>query len=122
MVKVLIIDDSAFQRKVLSSILVDLGYDVITAENGSQGVTSAIAETPAVLISDLLMPEYDGFWVLEQYKAGKFDLPIIIVTSDVQVTTMETCLKMGAVAFLNKPVKKEELKSALVRALAGENR
>jgi CheY-like chemotaxis protein len=119
MVKVLIIDDSAFQRKILTAILVDLGYEVISAENGHQGITRALVDNPDVLISDLLMPEYDGFWVLEQKKAGKIRIPVIIVTSDVQRTTQERCLHMGATAFLNKPVKKEEIRSAIDTALDG---
>jgi CheY-like chemotaxis protein len=118
MVKVLIIDDSAFQRRILSNILLDLGHDVITAENGNQGIERALAENPAVLISDLLMPEYDGFWVLEQYMTGKISMPVIIVTSDIQSSTIDKCRKMGARAFLNKPVKKEEIGSAIDIALA----
>jgi CheY-like chemotaxis protein len=119
MVKILIIDDSAFQRKILSGTLTGLGYEVITADNGHQGVETAIAEKPDVVITDLLMPEYDGFWVLEQYKAGKIRTPVIILTSDIQLTTMEKCRLMGAVAFLNKPVKKEEIRAAVENALAG---
>jgi len=122
MVKILIIDDSAFQRKILSKILVDLGHEVLTTENGRQGIECAIREKPDVLISDLLMPEYDGFWVLEQHKARKISVPVIIVTSDIQTTTMETCRKMGAVAFLNKPVKSEEIQTAIQAAVEGGNR
>ena len=119
MVKVLIIDDSAFQRKILSHAVSDLGYEVITANNGREGIDCAVKEDPEVIITDLLMPEYDGFWVLEQLKARKIPIPAIIITSDVQTTTMDRCRNMGAVAFLNKPVKKENIQSAISIAIAG---
>jgi CheY-like chemotaxis protein len=119
MVKVLLIEDSAFQRKIVSSIVKDLGYDVITADNGSEGIECIIADKPAVIISDLLMPEYDGIWVLEHLKAKGIKIPVIIVTSDVQTTTKNRCMDLGAFFFMNKPVQKDLLKSAIEKALTG---
>jgi two-component system, chemotaxis family, protein-glutamate methylesterase/glutaminase len=84
MVKVLIIDDSAFQRKILSNIPNDLGHDETTEENGKMGIERSSAKKPDVLITDLLMPEYDGFWVQEPYMARKISMPVIIVTSDIR--------------------------------------
>ncbi len=119
MVTVLLIEDSAFQRKVVSSIVKDLGYDVITADNGYEGVERILTDKPAVILSDLLMPEYDGIWVLEQLKAKSIKTPVIIVTSDVQTTTKDRCMALGAFGFMNKPVQKDLLKSAIEKALAG---
>ncbi len=119
MVKVLLIEDSAFQRKIISSIVKDLGYDIITAENGHEGIERILKEKPAVILSDLLMPEFDGIWVLEQIRARGIKVPIIIVTSDVQTMTRDHCMELGAFRYLNKPVQKDLLKSAIVQALAG---
>jgi len=119
MVKVLIIDDSAFQRKILSHLVSGLCYDVITADNGQDGIRKALDEKPDLLLTDLLMPEYDGFWLLEQRASQNIAIPVIIITSDVQTTTLSRCLEMGAVGFLNKPVKPEELQSAILKALSG---
>jgi len=119
MVTVLLIEDSAFQRKVVSGIVKDLGYDVITADNGHDGLERIFADKPAVILSDLLMPEYDGMWVLEQLKAKGIKIPVIIVTSDVQTTTKNHCMDLGAFGYLNKPVQKDLLKSAIGKALAG---
>lgn len=119
MVKVLLIEDSAFQRKVISSIVKDFGYEVITADNGYEGVERIRTGKPDVILSDLLMPEYDGTWVLEQLKAKGITTPVIIVTSDVQNTTKDRCMGLGAFGYLNKPVQKDLLKSAIEKALAG---
>jgi CheY-like chemotaxis protein len=119
MVTVLLIEDSAFQRKVISTIVKDLGYDVITADNGHEGVERILNDKPSVILSDLLMPEYDGIWVLEQLKAKGIRTPVIIVTSDVQTTTKNRCMDLGTFCFMNKPVQKDLLKSAIEKALAG---
>jgi CheY-like chemotaxis protein len=119
MVTVLLIEDSAFQRKIISSIVKDLGYDIITADNGHEGFERILNDKPAVILSDLLMPEYDGTWVLEQLKAKGIKIPVIIVTSDVQTSTKDHCMSLGAVGYLNKPVQKDLLKSAIGKALAG---
>jgi CheY-like chemotaxis protein len=119
MVKVLVIDDSAFQRKILSHLVQGMGYEVITADNGQDGIGQALDNNPDILVTDLLMPEYDGYWLLEQRASHHLDIPVIILTSDVQTTTMKRCMELGALAFLNKPVKPEELQSAILTALAG---
>jgi CheY-like chemotaxis protein len=119
MVKILVIDDSAFQRKILTHLVNGFGYDIVTADNGQDGINQALLEKPDVILTDLLMPEYDGYWLLEQRSSQGIAIPVIIVTSDVQTTTMTRCLEMGAFGFLNKPVKAEELHSAIRKALAG---
>jgi CheY-like chemotaxis protein len=122
MVTVLIIDDSSFQRKILTATLKELGCEVIPAENGQDGIKKAAGQKPDVLITDLLMPEYDGYWVLEQMKLHNLKIPAIVITSDVQTTTKERCHGLGAYVFLNKPVKKEELHTAIRTALASGKR
>ncbi|MEI7433235.1 MAG: response regulator [Methanomicrobiales archaeon] len=122
MVTVLLIEDSAFQRKIISGIVKDLGYDIITADNGHEGVERILNDKPAIILSDLLMPEYDGIWVLEQLKASGIKTPVIVVTSDVQTSTKDQCMSLGAFGYLNKPVQKDLLKSEMGKALAGGTR
>ena len=119
MVTVLLIEDSAFQRKIISSIVKGFGYDIITADNGLEGVKRILDDKPAIILSDLLMPEYDGIWVLEQLKAKGIKIPVIIVTSDVQTSTKDHCMSLGAFGYLNKPIQKDLLKSEIGKALAG---
>ena len=118
--KILIIDDSSFQRKIVSSILQEAGYTLLVADNGKDGITLAEKEKPDLIISDLLMPEYDGFYLLEQAHTSKAGHKILIVTSDIQHSTRDKCIKLGAVGLINKPVKKEILLSAVEKVLSGE--
>ena len=120
MVKILIIDDSLFQQKILTGILKEAGYDVVCAENGKDGLEYAEKEKPDVVITDLLMPEFDGFFLLESMKAKIERVPVIIITSDIQDSTRKRCTTLGAAGFLNKPVKKETLLPAIKKVLSSE--
>lgn len=116
--KVLVIDDSSFQRKIISGVLGENGYVVISRENGKEGLEQALQEKPDLIFTDLLMPEYDGFWLLEQLKTHNLSVPVIVLTSDIQKTTGDRCRGLGAVAILNKPINKEQVLSA-VRTILG---
>jgi CheY-like chemotaxis protein len=117
LVKILVIDDSLFQRKIISGILTENGYQVTLAVNGKEGIEHVEKEQPDLILTDLLMPEYDGYWVLEQLKVRKRAIPVIIFTSDIQTTTEKRCRELGVVAFLNKPVDKKQMISTIQNAL-----
>lgn len=114
---ILVIDDSSFQRKIIAGILTENGYRVTLSENGKEGIEQVAKEEPDIIITDLLMPEYDGYWVLEQLSARKCTVPVIILTSDIQKTTEKRCRDLGVVAFLNKPVDKNQMIPAIQDAL-----
>ncbi len=117
MPKILVIDDSKFQRKVISALLESEGYSVITAENGNSGFDLVLNESPDLVICDLLMPELDGFGFLEKIRQNNANVPVIILTSDIQNTTRKRCLDMGAYTILNKPLAKETLLPVLGLAI-----
>ena len=117
MATVLVIDDSSFQRKIIAGILTENGYRVVLSENGKDGIERLDKEQPDLIISDLLMPEYDGYWVLNALKKTGRTIPIIILTSDIQKTTVMRCRELGVFAFLNKPVEKNQLIEAVRKAL-----
>jgi CheY-like chemotaxis protein len=117
LVKILVIDDSSFQRKIISGILTENGHQVIQAVNGKDGIEQVEKEEPDLIITDLLMPEYDGHWVIDQLNARKSTIPVIIITSDIQKTTEKRCREHGVVAFLNKPVDKNQVISSIENVL-----
>jgi twitching motility two-component system response regulator PilH len=122
MPKVLIIDDSGFQRKIITSILEAEGNMVLTAENGRTGFDIAVKESPDLIICDLLMPELDGYGLLRLVRDHKLAIPVLILTSDIQNTTRTECLALGALDVLNKPVKKETLVPIIKDALRSAKR
>ena len=120
MVKILVIDDSSFQRKIICSILKEDGYELVTAENGKDAMEHLGTYAPDLIICDLLMPEFDGYYLLEELRAEKSAIPTLIVTSDIQKPTREKCYRMGARGLINKPVNKESLLPIVKKILAGE--
>ena len=109
MARILIIDDSTFQRRILLSLLKEMGHSVLEASNGREGLDTALREKPDLIITDLLMPELDGFSFLREAKKAGLATPVLIVTSDIQTATRDRCLALGASGVLNKPVKKDSL-------------
>lgn len=117
MTRILIIDDSAFQRRIIRGLLTAEGYDVREACNGSEGLALADDEIDGVLL-DLIMPEMDGFAVLEALQRERPDLPAVVLSADIQDATRQQCLALGARGFLNKPPQRDRL-LASVREMLG---
>jgi len=113
MSRVLITDDSLLQRRTLSAIVADGGYEVDTACNGQEALEKIKASPPHCLLLDMLMPVMDGVQVLETLESLGVKLPIIVLTADVQEWLKDRCLELGATSFLNKPVKQDQLLQAL---------
>ena len=118
MAKVLIIDDSAFMRMQLTVILEKAGHQVIQAGDGAMGVRMAAADKPDCVILDLLMPDMPGMHVINAFKLKKIDNPLIIHTVDIQESTRDACLKLGAKHFLNKPPQDDKIVQ-VVQAVIG---
>ncbi|MEZ4967644.1 MAG: response regulator [Saprospiraceae bacterium] len=71
MKKILIIEDNADVRENLAEILTLGGYEAVTAENGKAGVEKAQADTPDLILCDIMMPELDGYGAAHPEPAGK---------------------------------------------------
>ena len=112
--KILIIDDAKFQRGQMARLLVGLGHTVLEASNGQEGYMKLCTDGPDAVICDLLMPVMDGIAFLTMVHKHEVPTPVIVLSADVQATTREQCLGLGARAFLNKPCEV----NALIEALA----
>jgi twitching motility two-component system response regulator PilH len=117
MARVLIIDDSSFQRRILSSLLEGSGHTILSAVNGREGLYTAVRQKPDLIITDLLMPDLDGFAFLREAKTAGVTIPVLILTSDIQTATKNKCLALGAAGVMNKPVKKESLSEMVQQVL-----
>lgn len=116
--EILIVDDSMFQRRNIGSVLTDAGFAVTEAENGRDGLKKVFAHLPDIILTDLLMPEMDGIQFLAALRENKVNIPVFVLTSDIQENTRTKCLELGAAGFLSKPLKKTELLDAIGKAIS----
>lgn len=107
--KVLIIDDDPGTIELLRGVLARIGFEVLEAKNGQEGLTKTTQETPQLIILDVLMPEMDGFAFLKEIKKNKeaAGIPILVLT--IRKNMEDTFMALGASGFISKPVKTEEL-------------
>ena len=118
MARILLVDDSAFQRKNIAKLLTSMDHDVITAENGEVGLEKVEAENPDLVVTDVLMPVMDGISFLRAMRTRGLKVPSIVSSADIQESTREECLRLGAKAFLTKPVKAPDLERAISQTLS----
>ncbi|MDM8541182.1 response regulator [Desulfococcaceae bacterium HSG9] len=67
---------------------------------------------------DLVMPNVTGIDVLEVLHHKNFEVPVIVISADIQAMTKERCKRLGAVAFINKPIKKDKVTKTLREVIA----
>jgi len=106
---ILIIDDSAFARRMTTETLKAQGNEVLEAENGQEGIEQAERHRPDCIVLDLLMPDFDGFEVLKALNEKGSAIPVVVLSADIQETTRIECMELGAVGFLKKPFHESEL-------------
>ena len=121
MARVLIVDDSPSQLMGMKKIMEKLGHEVISAEDGAQGVEVAKRELPDLILMDVVMPNLNGFQATRSISkdAATSHIPIVLVTTKDQVTDKVWGLRQGAKAYLTKPVNEAALVSLVRDLLAG---
>lgn len=102
--KILIVDDDTLVRQSLTETLTAVGYEVINAEDGQDGLTKALANHPDLILSDVRMPNLDGLQMLEKLRADKWgkDAPVIILSTDSSTTSINQALTNGVTVYLAK--------------------
>ena len=105
MAKILIVDDEATFRKLAQSRLEAGGHEVITANNGFEGLEKAENEKPDLIILDVLMPMMDGYTMLREVRKNEEikDIPIIMSSGKVIIKIAKNSSKFTADAYLTKP-------------------
>jgi CheY-like chemotaxis protein len=114
--KVLVIDDDPMVVEMLSEMIKSIGYDVITAGGGQEGIDKAFETDPDVLIVDLMMPEVSGFDVISTLKSDPrtIDIPLIVCTAKDMEADEVDYLNSNAFSILQKGTfSKEDLLSIL---------
>ena len=120
MKKVLLIEDDAVLRENTAEILELSNYKVITAPNGKEGIALAKSSQPDIIVSDIMMPELDGYGVLEALgkdEATKY-IPFIFLSAKTERKDVRKGMDMGADDYITKPFEEEELLSAIESRMA----
>ena len=115
--RVLIVDDEADSRDALAELTQRWGYDVQTASDGSEALRRAIEWHPDVILTDLVMPNMDGLWLLRALRAELPDCPVVLLTGRGTIQTAVQAIKEGAYDFIEKPLEVPRLRIVLERAL-----
>jgi DNA-binding NtrC family response regulator len=116
-IKILVVDDEAEIRSLLSAVLQNKGYEVVTAENGAVALEAVPRERPAVILMDLSMPRMNGMDALPEIKRLDAEVPVIICTAHADLATAVRAMKLGAYDYLTKPFDVELLVLTLERAV-----
>ncbi|MCU0514521.1 MAG: response regulator transcription factor [Anaerolineae bacterium] len=113
--KILIIEDDAVIREEVTDWLRFEGYEVLSADNGRAGLRQALAAPPDVIVSDIAMPEMDGYAVLTalQQHPQMAAIPFIFLTARADKAFMRHGMALGADDYLTKPFTRAELLSAI---------
>jgi len=102
---VLVVDDNRLNRLKLARGLEQQGYAVNTAENGREALEMLRSTSFELLLLDIMMPEMDGFQVLEEMKSdpGLRDIPVIVISALEEMDSVVKCIEMGAEDHMPKP-------------------
>jgi len=109
--KILVIEDEPEMRRNIAALLRFHEYDPIEAENGRKGVELARREKPDLILCDVMMPELDGYGVLQelQQDAGLALIPFIFLTAKGDKDALRSGMNLGADDYLTKPVVNADL-------------
>jgi anti-anti-sigma factor len=125
MEKILVIDDEKPTLMMFRLTLAAYGYDVLTAENGQEGLELFERERPRIVLTDIKMPGMNGIEVLQRIKAIDPATEVIVITGHGDMDLAIQALNLDATDFINKPIQRHLLEAAIRRAqdrrrLAGE--
>lgn len=119
MARVLVVDDAAFMRKVVSDALLAGGHEVVgQAENGMEAVQQFTALRPELTTLDITMPEKDGLEALEEIMSIDPTARVLMCSALGQESKVIQSIKLGAKDFVVKPFQSERLLDAVGKALA----
>ena len=117
--KILLIEDEISVRENISDLLEAEGFETITAANGKVGIDLALSQVPDIILCDLMMPEVDGYGVLERLRQEMLTatIPFIFLTAKSTRKDVRKGMDLGADDYLTKPFTRAELLGAITSRL-----
>ena len=121
MANILVVDDELGIRDLLSEILNDEGHSVDLAENATQARAARAGSSYDLVLLDIWMPDTDGVSLLKEWAtAGLLSMPVIMMSGHATIDTAVDATRIGAFAFLEKPITLQKLLKAVEQGLARE--
>lgn len=118
MANILVVDDEHGIRDLLWEILNDEGHNVELAENAAQARAARNREQPDLVLLDIWMPDTDGVTLLKEWSStGLLSMPVIMMSGHATIDTAVEATKIGALAFLEKPITLQKLLKAVEQGL-----
>lgn len=118
MANILVVDDELGIRDLLSEILNDEGHSVDLAENATQARAARNANTYDLVLLDIWMPDTDGVSLLKEWAAtGLLTMPVIMMSGHATIDTAVDATRIGAFAFLEKPITMQKLLKSVEQGL-----
>ncbi|MDI9329710.1 MAG: response regulator [Alphaproteobacteria bacterium] len=118
MANILVVDDELGIRDLLFEILNDEGHQVELAENAAQARHCRAQTRPDLVLLDIWMPDTDGVTLLKEWStAGQLDMPVIMMSGHATIETAVEATRIGALAFLEKPITMQKLLKAVEQGL-----
>lgn len=117
---ILVVDDDPVVRSSCRRVLEAEGHTVIVSSSAQEALSALERHPCQLLLVDVIMPEYDGLYLIGSVRARQPDLPILVMSGYPTPETIAGGQRMGATHFIAKPFTPEELTAAVRRALAGK--
>lgn len=116
--KLLVVDDEAPLRRLVSRALEKAGHEVVQAEDGQSALKEVERHTFDAVLSDIAMPGLDGVSLLRAIRERDLDVPVVLLTGNPSVESAMKAVEYGAFEYLTKPVELDRIRSVMSRALA----
>jgi two-component system response regulator HydG len=119
--KILVVDDEQSMCEFMEIMLTKEGYEVETAFSGEEAVQKTVSSSYDLVIADMMMPKMSGLELLEEVKGRRPDQDFIVMTAFASVDTAIEAMKQGALDYITKPFKVDEIKLVIEKSISRKN-
>ena len=108
---ILIIDDEVKLRETIVEMFSFIGYNIIEAQDGVEGLEKVKSEIPDLILCDVMMPKLDGYGFLKKHSISSFShIPVLLLTAKIEEKDKQIGIKNGAKDYIKKPFSFHELR------------
>ena len=118
--KILVVDDDIEMSQLIEEVLTQNDYEVLLAHDGLLAIEKSNREKVDLILLDIRMPFFSGYWFCDAFKQRPQtkDVPVVVVSALTSDEDVQKAFRMGAVGYVKKPFKSEELLVAVEKAIA----